>query len=248
MLCFIIINSLNCAINGKKYELEVYNTVNKCYLDKKPFNTQKITELGGCRFNNDIECNFYKSNDIPIEIKKLKTPDWTQCSLKFDYKNNKWIGSNKNKIPEKSKEIFENIISTTNLFNGLIPPFMFRKITYNDWVKIKKETNDYNDIYIDCPDDTIKRLYKKRGCYYIQISNKGLYHLGDDICGFNVPEFICRQQLRVRTKIHSKNKNGYCRLSVIASCQPKTITSLLPSPYSLDNKDKLPFVLKFNYK
>ena len=45
-----------------------------------------------------------------------------------------------------------------------------------------------------------------------------------------------------------KNKNGYCRLSVIASCQPKTITSLLPSPYSLDDKDKLPFVLKFNYK
>ena len=47
---------------------------------------------------------------------------------------------------------------------------------------------------INCPNDTIKKLYSEKDCNYIQISNKGLYHLGNDICEFNVAEFICEQQ------------------------------------------------------
>ena len=34
--------------------------------------------------------------DIPIEIKKSTSPDWMQCSLKYDNNTNKWIGSLKN--------------------------------------------------------------------------------------------------------------------------------------------------------
>jgi hypothetical protein len=129
-----------------------------------------------------------------------------QCSLKFDTINNKWIGSLNNKIPEYSKNIFENLISSVKLFNGKIPHFMINDITHDEWLKIKKETTDFNDIYINCPNDTIKKLYSEKGCKYIQISNKCLYHLGNDICDFKVPEFICEQQLRVRTKIHTKKK------------------------------------------
>jgi hypothetical protein len=78
-------------------------------------------------------------------------------------------------------------------------------------------------------------------CQYIQISDYGLYHLGNDVCNFNVPEFIIEQQLRIRTKIHSsKNKNGFCSISVIASCQPIDIKKLDKSPYSLDSIDMLP--------
>jgi hypothetical protein len=45
------------------------------------------------------------------------------------------------------------------------------------------------------------KLYGEKDCSYIQISEKGLYHLGNDVCDFKVPEFICEQRLRVRTKI-----------------------------------------------
>ena len=83
-------------------------------------------------------------------------------------------------------------------------------------------------MYIDCPDDTIKQLYSKKGCAYIQISDKGLYSLGNDICEFNVPEFICEQQLRIRTKIHTrKNNKGFCKLSVNIACLPKNIKNLI---------------------
>jgi len=108
-------------------------------------------------------------------------------------------------------------------------------------VKNKKDTTDFNDIYLNCPTDTIKKLYSEKGCYYIQISDKGLYHLGNDICNFNVPEFICDQELRIRTKIHSrKNSKGYCVFSVIISCKPQNIKDLVNSKYSLDDILRLP--------
>jgi hypothetical protein len=232
---------LGCSINGKKYELQVYNIVKMCTLNGKKFNTQEEKELAGCGSKNDIECNMTKDKDIPIEIKKIKTPDWMQCSLHYDVINKKWIGSPRNKIPENAKQIFENLIASTVLFNGNIPPFMLKDITHEEWKQIKKDTKDFNDTYIDCPNDTIKTLYKEKGCEYIQISDKGLYHLGKDPCEFKVPEFICEQQLRVRTKIHSrKNAKGFCKLSVTIACQPKNIKDLINSEFSLDNKSKLP--------
>ena len=230
----------NCCISGKKYELLVYNIVKNCKLNNNKFNLQNENDLGGSNSKNDIEC-IMDSIIIPIEIKKMKTPDWMQCSLKYNYEIKKWSGGTKNKIPDKSKEIFEKLISDTIFFNGKIPQFMFKDITHKEWLKIKKETNDFNDFYLDCPNDTIKKLYHEKGCFYIQISNKGLYHLGNDICKFNVPEFICEQQLRVRTKIHTTNNSkGFCKLSVMLSCQPKNIKDLVKSKYSLDNILRLP--------
>ena len=89
--------------------------------------------------------------------------------------------------------------------------------------------------------DTIKKLYTEKGCKYIQISGKGLYHLGDDICDFKVPEFICDQELRIRTKIHKrKDKKGFCHLSVMAACKPININNIEDSKFSLDDKNKLP--------
>lgn len=234
------VKGAGCSVSGKKYELEVYNVVKKCKLNNNDFNTQKEDELGGCNSKNDIECVIGSIN-IPIEIKKIQAPDWMQCSLKYDCVNKKWIGSSKNKIPEKAKKIFEELISTITLFNEKIPPFMLKDITHVEWLQIKKETNDFNDVYLDCPNDTIKKLYSEKGCVYIQISDKGLYHLENDICKFNVPEFICEQQLRVRTKIHTtKNSKGFCKLSVTISCQPKNIKLLPKSNYSLDDSSKLP--------
>ena len=236
-----------CSVSGKKYELQVYNIVKNSKLNGNNFNSQNQDALGGCSSKNDIECNMLSERDISIEIKKSKTPDWMQCSLKYDNINNKWIGSAKNKIPEASKKLFEELISKITLFNGNIPPFMLKDITHEEWVKTKKETTDYNDSYIDCPNDTIMKLYGEKNNSYIQISEKGLYHLGNDICDFKVPAFICEQRLRVRTKIHEKkNKKGFCKLSVTIACQPKDIKNLINSEYSLDNHMKLPLNLSYD--
>jgi hypothetical protein len=163
-----------------------------------------------------------------------------QSSIKFNNDTKKWEVT-KGKNPKKCRKIFNNLINNINLYDGDVPPFFMRKITHKEWKKIKEKTDKWNDVYFDIPPDTISKLYSAKGCKYIQISdNYGLYHLGIDICGFDVLPFITEQQLRVRTKIHSTNKNGFCSLSVTIACQPKKIENLIPSKYSLDNKETLP--------
>ena len=55
-----------------------------------------------------------------------------------------------------------------------------------------------------------------------------------------------------RTNYHSllyyigKNKKGFCVLSITIACQPKDISKLEKSKYSLDDKDKLPLSLIYN--
>jgi hypothetical protein len=234
-----------CSVSGNNYEKKIHNICKNCDINHKPFNTQKEEELAGSSSKNDIECNFINEKDIGIEIKKSNTPDWMQCSIKYNNKTNKWIATNKGKIPINCRELFNNLINNINLYDGEIPPFMKKSITHEEWCNIKKETNRWNDKYITIPSDSISKLYQEKNCNYIQISDGyGLYHLGKDICGFGVPLFNIEQQIRIRTKIHTKkNKKGFCCLSVTVACQPKDIKKLTPSKYSLDNKDKLPPLL-----
>lgn len=253
MIKFYVISKLvwmkgsKCSEEGNNYEKRIYNILKNTKIHDKKFNTQQETELGGSTSKNDIECNYIEEGDVGIEIKKSNTPDWMQCSIKYDKAKKIWVPSMRGKIPEKCREIFKEIINNINLFDGETPSFMERKITHEEWLKIKSETNKWDDKYIYIDDDTIKRLYKEKGCAYIQISEYGLYHLGEDKCEFGVPEFILPQRLRIRTKIHTrKDRNGYCKMSVIIACQPTNIKLLQKSKYSLDTVEKLPNKLFIN--
>jgi hypothetical protein len=225
---------MNCVINGKLYEQQVWKICTKIKLNKKKFCTINKNKLGN---NHDIICNNLKKNDLFIEIKKYNTPDWMQLSIKPN-KNGIWKSQGKNKIPDKSKILIEKLIKNINIFNSKIPKFFYKKITHDEWKVIKKETNDFNDMYINCPNNTISKLYTNKGCSYIQISKYGLFHLNNDICNFNVSLFKCKQILRIRTKIHTKcDKDGYMRASVIISPKPFILSK---SKYSLDNINNLP--------
>jgi len=193
-----------CSVEGSKYEKTIHNIIKHCNINNKPFNTQKEDELAGSSSKNDIECNFITENDIGIEVKKYNTPDWMQCSIKYNKKNKCWEATKKGKNPNECRKMFDKLINEINLYDGEIPPFMERPITHAEWVELKKETKKWDDKYIDIPSDYISKLYQAKGCNYIQISNGyGLYHLGNDICDFNVPLFNIEQQLRIRTIIHT---------------------------------------------
>ena len=228
-----------CSIKGNEYEKNVHDVCSQIKFEDSevPFCTCDI--LGRSTSKNDLVCNFIENNDIGIEIKKKKTPDWMQMSI--TYNNNKWKSKGRSKIPKKSVKIFEKIIKNKNIFDNKIPPFVKKKITHVEWIKIKKLNDDFKDCYYDCDSNTISRLYKAKGCSYLQISEKGLYHTGNDICNFGVPYFECDQHIRVRTKIHSReNAKGYMSASITIAAKPKKINDLKTSPYSLDNLNKLP--------
>jgi hypothetical protein len=231
-----------CSISGTNYEKQIYDVLKKCFINGRPFNTQSENQLGGSSPKNDIVCNFKSINDIGIEAKKCKTPDWMQCKIDYDSSTKQWFPSPKSKNPEETRYIFNGLLRNINFFGGQIPVFLENNITHTDWKKIKDECDTWNDFYMSIPNDTIRRLYHAKGCQYIQISDGfGLYHLGEDVCNFGVPIFETEQQLRARTKIHkTENKEGFCDLSVTVACQPKNINFLHRSPYSLDDKNRLP--------
>jgi hypothetical protein len=237
------------SFNGMKYEKQVYNVVKNCFIDGEKFNIQDEKELGGVSPKNDLVCK-YKNEDVCIEIKKYNSPDWVQCGVKYDIETKKWktTKSAHSKTPQSVKELFDNLINNAELFGNNIPPFSKKRITYDEWLKIKTNTTIWDDKYIDIPNDTIRKLYSLKGCKYIQLSNGfGLYHLGHDICNFKVPIFEIKQRIRVRIKVHSKENNkGVCLLSVIASCQPQKINSIEKSSYSLDDEKRLPSNLRYH--
>jgi hypothetical protein len=80
-----------CSISGNNYEKKIYDICKKCNINDKPFNTQNEKDLAGCSNNNDIECDYIKKRDIGIEIKKSKSPDWMQCSIKYNNNTKKWV-------------------------------------------------------------------------------------------------------------------------------------------------------------
>lgn len=233
-----------CSESGKYYEQNVHNIVKKCIFAGTRFNSQYPDQLGGSRHSIDLLCN----NNVGIEIKRYNTPDWTQCVIKYNVDIDAWCASERGTLTPAAKDLFNNLIRNLEIFSNEQPPFVENKLTHSEWLKIKLETTKWNDQYFPISSDTIRTLYSLKGCKYIQISDcYGLYHLGEDICQFGVPIFNIEQELRIRTKIHSKrNKSGYCVLSVTASCKPTKISLLAKSPYSLDDISKLPPSLTYN--
>ena len=231
-----------CSKSGREYEVQIAKICRKVqspYLET-PLNTQDDSSLGGCGADVDITLNWKKEGDIGVEAKR-PTPDWMQLKLKKE--QGIWVGVKDPKIPAESKSVFEEIIGSANLFGGKTPTFFERSITYDEWTAIKKETPEFKDTYIDCPDSTIADLYRAKKCQYIQVDGKGLYHTGEDVCEFGVPLFRCKQRIRVRLKVHAtKTAKGNASLSVTAAAQPTAtkIPDLDKSPFSLDSFDKLP--------
>lgn len=170
-----------------------------------------------------LEGHSRKGNDIrcrygDIEIKKAMTPDWGQEKIKFVH--GRWTGT----FPHLDQVRIPNL-----------PP----NLTRHKLMKLKQTNPLYRDQYIDVDDDCIQKYYRKKGNAYIQVEGYGLYHLGEDSAGYGVPEFRVQQRMRVRVKTHSKTS-----FSVTCAFQPVNIRELVPSPYSLDDPEKIPNGLK----
>jgi hypothetical protein len=231
-----------CSKEGAKYELQVYDVVSHCTLNGRAFNTQQPEDLGGSRATHDIRCTRETDGDIPIEIKKLGSPDWMQCSLQYDADAKRWRGSERGKIAPGARDIFNEYLTNTELFGGALPPFVTRDMTHAEWVAAKRAAPAFRDAFISCDPDTIGRLYAAAGCLYIQVSDRGLFCTTDvDPCGFGAPRLECAQRMRVRTKVHSRaDARGFCQLSVMIACQPVAPKKMARSPVSLDEPARLP--------
>lgn len=241
---------------GIVYELKVYNIVSQCYIRDTDllFNTQDIEDIEDLSKEYDLVCNweydkFCNQIEIPIELKKYRTPDWGQCNLQFNTHEKRWEVSETSIISDKLRSKLNNMLKKEVIFRNEEPIFFKQKLKTTEWYDIKSANpEDWSDHVIDLQFDFINEYYTYKGNNYIQISNGyGLYYLGNyDICNFGVPHFDTPQKLRIRVR-KMRIRSGYIKLVVTASASPVNYCSELPkSPYSFDNKDKLPNSLQYN--
>jgi hypothetical protein len=135
--------------------------------------------------------------------------------------------------------LFQDCIAHTELFGGKIPPYILKSgMTFPEWDSI---ATDFKDEQYPAPSDVISKYYFQKGNSYIQINGYGLYHTGEDVCGFGVPYFRCSTYLRVRCKRHGK-KCPITGKDIPSSVMASFWVSKPPVPscYSLDDLTKLP--------
>lgn len=243
-----ISNGKKAVEGGKKYEKDTHMIIINTYIDNKKFNIQNENELGGSSQKPDMIC-IYNNKNIMLELKNTIDSEFIQ--LDVCKKENEWKSSERSLHPKSVCERYEREINLqNNLFYGKLPPLNKTREEFDKWehdflnekskdekYKNKKINKDYT--WISRDKNFIKLNYKDKGCHYIQIKDYGLYHLGEDICNFNVPEFNPEFiKLRLRCK-RRKGKN----------CTPSSLTlsaypiNLEKSIYSLDTIAKLPINL-----
>lgn len=243
-----------CSRSGKAYELLVASVCARLkspYLNM-PLNTQSPNDLGGCSIKQDITLNCKHIGDVNVEVKSRNVPDWIQCSITPMEKKTRsrssdqsqtvqWVAKKKTYQPPNVISMFEKTINRIRIFEGNIPSFLLnnRSTTHTEW---KQECNRFKDSYYPIDSNSIAEAYRARGVSYIQVKGHGLFHTGDDVCGFGVPLFACSQRLRVRCKRHGKkcSETGLnIPSSVMASFRP-ILSTLCKSPFSLDDVNRVP--------
>jgi hypothetical protein len=204
------------SINGKKYEVVISELL-------------KLTgtSAGSNRHVNDIQIP-YKGRKVDVEVKHTKGAEFGQCRAVL-----------KDGVLEPSNPLFQDCIAHTELFGGNIPPFLQKKsLLFHEWEAVSSQ---FKDEMYPASRTSISEYYFQKGNSYIQIKGLGLYHTGEDVCGFGVPYFECLTQLRVRCKRHGIKcpiTKKDIPTSVMTSFWIKTPPP--PSPYSLDNPATFP--------
>jgi hypothetical protein len=233
-----------CLDNGIKYEKKIWDNLKYITINNKKFNTQTELELGGSTLKTDILCNFNNNiKNIGIEIKNIISTEYIQLDVHKN-KGDKWQGPSKSRNPLSIvNRYLEEINSQSDLYYGILPPLNKTREEFDKWQewlvkeKIKRchgKTKEYTWI---CKDkDFVRKNYRDKGCHYIQINNYGLYHLGEDICNFNVPEFN-PDIIILRLRCKRRGGKGCIPSSITMS---PTISGLIKSNFTLDNIEKMP--------
>lgn len=226
-----------CSASGKRYEQLVNNACHSLARlgSSTPLSTMDPSQLGGCTGRHDLQINWSGIKDVNVEVKK-QTPDWVQTSIvparRSPRLNNiTWLCKARGPV----SDIFDDILYGKPVYDR-VPCFLAdaENRRFIDW---DNERASFPDVYVDCSDGSIAQAYRAKGVHYIQLYGFGLYHTGEDVCGFGVPKFECKQRLRVRCKRHGrrcKQSGRYVPSSVTAAFRP-VFKSLKKSTVTMDD-------------
>ena len=205
-----------CLQNGLSYERKVAESLLQYQYQGIPLAVRATTAGGSSE--SDIRFTL-QGTEFGIEVKDKKA---------FEGGQKRMIpGDHGLIIPEEC--LHKECIGSYIPFQGRIPSFLKGDKRPEQW---SAEKHLFADEFLPVDSKKVAEYYRRKGESYIQVEGKGLFHLGSDILGFGVPEFICETQLRIRSKCH---KSTPMHRSIMTSFIYKKDT-LKPSPFDLITK------------
>lgn len=203
---------------GQLYEKKIQNILKKRNLMPNDF------DLKG----NDA--GFYHRN-IPyfVEVKNKTAPDFGQKKLEWS-KTKGWQWS--------EKDLITDLYDKLGVMKHIDKSFVPRKYTVPN-EKLKQSDKSYDQQMFEkrgivlTSNIYLYEFYARKECFYIQIENKGFYHLKIDKANLLVPKFKPELTLRLRAKTHSSDR--IYNYSFFAVIQGKT-KGMLISQYDIEEK------------
>lgn len=110
-------------------------------------------------------------------------------------------------------------------FPAIIPVAVRRKMVAEGYQRKIQSTYDFNL-------EAWKAFYRKKGSSYIQIGDRGFFHLGENPLNLPIPELLGSICLEVRLLAAGTNGNPYARVEIALKFKRLTCNM---SPYTLDN-------------
>jgi hypothetical protein len=179
----------SCLRNGIAYEKRVYDSLSSHTYNGNPIHvfasTAGATGESDIRFS--IDGTFYS-----MEVKDKKAFEGGQKRMV--------PGEGGLRIPEEC--LHKECLGSYTPFQGNVPSFLKGDRRPEQWAA---EKHLFADEYIPVDNHKVTEYYRRKGESYIQVEDKGLYHLGLDPLQLGVPEFGCETKLRIRCKCHSSN-------------------------------------------
>ena len=177
---------------------------------------------------NDAGFKHYGANYF-VEVKNRTAPDFGQKKLTWT-KNAGWQWSEADSITE----LYDELGVLRYIDRNFVPrryTVSANSISMLD-KRFDQQQFEKKGIVLDNP-RYLYEFYARKNCFYIQIENKGLYFLKNDIANLLVPRFNPELTLRLRAKTH--HSIPIYSYSFFAVIQAKT-HALLRSPFDLEEK------------
>jgi hypothetical protein len=133
-----------------------------------------------------------------VEVKNKTAPDFGQKKLTWT-KQKGWEWS--------EKDIITDLYDKLGVMKYIDKNFVPRRYTVSansiSMLDKKHDQQQFEKRGISLSNPRyLYEFYARKNCYYIQIENKGLYHLKNDIANLVVPRFMPELTLRLRAKTH----------------------------------------------
>lgn len=179
----------SCLRNGIAYEKRVSDSLSSLTYNGKRIHMVPFT--AGATGESDIRF-LIDGASYSIEVKDKKAFEGGQKRMA--------PGEGGLRIPEDC--LHKDCLGSYIPFQGNVPSFLKGDRRPEQWAA---EKHMFVDEYIPVDNQKVTEYYRRKGESYIQVEEKGLYHLGEDVLHLGVPLFQCDTKLRIRCKCHSSN-------------------------------------------